>query len=126
MRASPCPAPTSGGLGAVEVPAAGGHVQRSKIGAAETAAIGAVGGERMALDHRAARREQVDQRPGSAAGPAAAGDDVAVAIEAHALDAALRSAVIRTECVKHVAMAGAAVRGNGIGAQLPPVVDAWL
>src|SRR5262245_66396328 len=93
MRASPCPAPTSGGLGAVEVPAAGGHVERSKIAAAETAAIGTIGGEGMALDHRAVRRKHVDQRPRSAPLPAAAGDDVAGGVEAHALDPALRPAL---------------------------------
>src|SRR5262245_66108185 len=116
MRASPWPAPTSSGLGAVEVPAAGGHIERSKIAAAETAAIGAIGGEGMALDHRAVWREHVDQRPRSATGPPAAGDDMAVGVEAHALDPALRSAVVRTEAVQHLALADAAVRGEGIGA----------
>src|SRR5262245_4317922 len=126
MRASPWPAPTPGGLGAIEVPAAGGHEERSKIVAAETAAIGTIGGESMALDHRALRREHGDQRPGPAAGPAAAGDDMAVGIEAHTFDPALRSAVVRAESVQHLAMADAAVGGDGIGAQLPSLVDARL
>src|SRR5262249_50564852 len=126
MRASPWPAPTSGGLGTIEMPAAGGHVEGSKIVAAETAAIGTIGGEGRALDHRAARREHIDQRPGSATGPAAAGDDVAVGVDAHALDPAVRSAVVRAEAVQHLAMADAAVGGDGIGAQLPSLVDARL
>src|SRR5262245_41596438 len=126
MRASPWPAPTSGGLGTIEMPAAGGHVERSKIAVAETAAIGPIGGEGMALDHRTARRKHIDQRPGSAAHPAAAGDDVAVGIEAHAFDPALRPAVVHTEAVQHLAVADAAVGSDGIGAQLPSLVDARL
>src|SRR5262245_630528 len=43
----------------------------------------------MGLEYRSRRRDYVEMRPDAGFLPASAGDDVAVAVEAHALDPAL-------------------------------------
>src|SRR5206468_2721714 len=90
----------------IKMPAARRDVKRI---AGKAAFTGQVGGKRVARDHRALWRKDVDQRTGSAALPAADRDDVAVGVEAHSFDAAVRPAMVLAERVQHRRVTGRAV-----------------
>src|SRR5262245_13852562 len=93
LRRSSPPTPAAG-LRAIDAASGRRDIERIEIGAAKTASVRHICRERVALERGAARREHVHQWPRSAALPAADRDDVAVGIEAHALDAAVMAAMI--------------------------------
>src|SRR5215471_2714575 len=111
------PAPTPGHR-TIEMAAAGRDVKRIKARTAETALVRQVRRDRMSFDHRAGRRKNVHQRTRPAALPAADRDDVAVAIEAHALDSAMLAAMIFAENVENDGMLERAVGADRVGTQL--------
>src|SRR5438128_1061686 len=69
-----------------QLASAGGDVEPIEIGPAEAAFVRQVRGDRMAFDRGSVRSEDMHQRPRTAALPSADRDDVAVGVEAHALD----------------------------------------
>ena len=68
-----------------QVTATGGHIQRVQGGTAEGAVGRPVCRHRVGLDDPPRRREDVDQRPGACLPPAPGSDDIAVDIQAHAV-----------------------------------------
>src|SRR5262249_50695894 len=120
------PSTTAAGVRTIELASGRRDIERIEIGAAETAFVRQISRERMALEHSTAWREDVRQRARSAALPAADRDDVAVGIEAHALDAAVRTAMVRGERVQHDRVIERAVGADGIGAQLAALALARL
>src|SRR6266545_6830192 len=119
-------AATTPGPRPIEVSATGGDVERIEVPAAEAAFVRKIGRDRVGFEHCARGREHVDQRAWAAALPSADGDDVAVGIETHALDAAVVAAMIGAEAVQHDRVIDGAVVADRIGAQLPFVTLARL
>src|SRR6516225_1029256 len=115
------PAPSPGHR-TIEMAAAGRDVKRIKARTAETALVRQVRRDRMSFDHRAGRRKNVHQRTRPAALPAADRDDVAVAIETHALDSAMLAAMIFAENVQNDGMLERAVGADRVGTQLAPLL----
>src|SRR5215208_2903754 len=76
-------------------------VEQIEIVAAEATAIGLVARNRVSLEHGTVRSKDVDQRSRSALPPAGTGDDIALRVQAHAFDAAVRALCIRPKCVEH-------------------------
>src|SRR5262249_25636242 len=68
------------------------------------------------------RRKNVHQRTRPAALPAADRNDVAVAIETHALDSAMLAAMIFAENVQNDGMLERAVGADRVGTQLAPLL----
>ena len=71
----------------------------------------------MGFENFAVGGEDVDHRAGAAVFPAGGGDDIALAVEDHAIDTAVGG-----EVVEDTALTGGAVGGNGVGAQLDGLV----
>ena len=72
----------------------------------------------MHFEHAASRRKHGDHGPRAAFFPAVGGDDVAVAVEAHAVDAAMRALVVCAPSEQRRISAEAAVCLDRVGAQL--------
>src|SRR5262245_13460668 len=101
MRASPLSTAPAARRRAIEMAPAGGDIKRIRPGTAETAVVRQIGRERMRFQDRAAGREYHHQRTRPRALPAADRNDVAIGVEAHALDAAMRTAMVQAEAVQH-------------------------
>ena len=95
----------------------GGHVESRQVRAGEGAIRGALRREGMPLNDLAAGREDVHGGTRSAELPSSGGDDVALDVKHHAVDATVLS-----EVVENLRFTEAAVRPHGIGAELALLV----
>src|SRR4051812_6967984 len=72
-----------------------GDIQRAKVWTAKRAIRGATLRQRMLFLHRPIGREHGDPRTGTAHFPATGCDDVSFGVEAHPVDAPVRSKVVQ-------------------------------
>src|ERR1700675_4435432 len=114
---SPRPAPAPAVAYTIDLAARRGHIQAPEIRVAEGAVHRQVGRNPMRFDDPAGRCEYVDERTRPAPFPSRACEDIAVAIHAHPLDAAVFAAMIAAEAVQQ-AVLPERVALHRVGAQL--------
>src|SRR6266851_5723581 len=103
-----------------EVSAAGSDVERSLIGIAESAVGRCVyaNRHRVSLQHAPLGVPDVDHRARTARAGARRGDDISIAVEAHAVDAPLRAPIIFAELMQNDIAAQRAIRQDVIRPEL--------
>lgn len=98
----------------------GGDVQRALIGIAKRAVGGRIdaGRHRMHFQDAAGRVPNVDHGTGAAGVGARRGHDVAIGVKAHAVNAPLRTPMVRAELMQHGVRAERAIFQNVVTPQL--------
>src|SRR5712691_7491838 len=102
-----------------QVTAASGDVERAEISVAKGAVGRPVHRHGMRLQDAACGRKDIQHGPRPSLTPATAGDDVALSIQAHAIDASLDTAGVLPESVQYCVSPQGVIRLQGISTQFP-------